>query len=81
MVAWVRRWQHVSIHRRLFSSFMLCVLDSCDTNIHSAVFISTGVTILLQEYILGGQPMRFALVLTIPFVLCVSLVSHPEPPD
>lgn len=40
-----------------------------------AVFIGSGVSILLAEWVLDGSFIRFALVVTTPFLFCVSLVS------
>jgi len=42
---------------------------------HLAVFIGSGVSILLAEWVLDNNYMRFALVVTTPFLFCVSLVS------
>ena len=40
----------------------------------AAVFIASGVAILLEESVLDGTYTRFALVVTTPFLFCVSLV-------
>jgi len=37
-------------------------------------FMSGGVTVLLEEYALDGDPRRFALLVTLPIIFCVSLV-------
>ncbi|KAF8065367.1 glycosyl transferase family group 2-domain-containing protein [Lyophyllum atratum] len=39
----------------------------------STYFMSGGVTVLLEEYALDGDPRRFALVVTLPIIFCVSL--------
>lgn len=36
-------------------------------------FMSAGVSILLQEYALDGDATRFALLVTMPIIFCVSL--------
>lgn len=38
-------------------------------------FMGNGVCMLLREYWVDGNPIRFALAATIPFLFCVSLVS------
>lgn len=40
-----------------------------------AVFIASGLVILLQEWRLDHDYKRFALLVTTPFLLCISLVS------
>ena len=42
----------------------------------SADFIATGMAILLEEFLLDGNWTRFALLVTAPFLFCVSLVRH-----
>ncbi|KAJ6560629.1 glycosyl transferase family group 2-domain-containing protein [Mycena vulgaris] len=39
----------------------------------AAYFCVSGVSVLLEEYALDGDPTRFALVLTLPVIFCVSL--------
>lgn len=39
-----------------------------------AVFIGSGTSMLLQESLLDGNWMRFALLVTAPFTFCVSIV-------
>jgi hypothetical protein len=50
------------------SNFGTCYLD----------FVTAGVSVLLQEYALDGTTVRFALLVTMPIIFCVSLVciSH-----
>jgi hypothetical protein len=42
---------------------------------HSKVFMGSGLRMLLMEFFLDGDYVRFALVATMPFLFCVSLVS------
>ena len=44
---------------------------------HSSVFIGSGVNILLQEFVLDPTYNRFGLLITAPFLICVSIVSDP----
>ncbi|KAF9053307.1 glycosyl transferase family group 2-domain-containing protein [Panaeolus papilionaceus] len=39
----------------------------------AAYFMTSGVSVLLEEYALDHQPMRFLLVLTTPVIFCVSI--------
>ena len=39
----------------------------------SLFFIGSGVNVLIQEYLLDGNPLRFALLACSPFLFCVSL--------
>ncbi|KAL6303531.1 glycosyl transferase family group 2-domain-containing protein [Sparassis latifolia] len=41
----------------------------------SIFFIASGISILLQESVLDGSYTRFALIVTVPFLFCVSIVS------
>ena len=41
-------------------------------------FCSSGVSVLLEEYALDGDPMRFVLVVTLPVIYCVSIVRIPS---
>ncbi|PVF96504.1 hypothetical protein CPB86DRAFT_775699 [Serendipita vermifera] len=45
------------------------------------VIIGHGSCTLLKEYWMGGNAMRFALVGTMPFVFCVSLVTVKPAPN
>lgn len=38
-------------------------------------FVTGGVKVLLTEYALDGDPRRFALLITMPVIYCVSIVS------
>lgn len=42
---------------------------------HSSVFIASGVNIMLQEFALDPTYNRFGLLITAPFLMCVSIVS------
>jgi len=37
--------------------------------------MSSGISVLLEEYALDGDATRFALVATLPVIYCVSIVS------
>ncbi|KAF7311950.1 hypothetical protein MIND_00206600 [Mycena indigotica] len=39
----------------------------------AAYFVFAGISVLLEEYALDGDPRRFALVLTLPVIFCVSI--------
>ena len=39
--------------------------------------MSSGVSVLLKEYALDHDLTRFALVVTLPVIYCVSIVSPP----
>ncbi|KAF5378270.1 hypothetical protein D9615_008739 [Tricholomella constricta] len=39
----------------------------------STYFMTGGITVLLQEFALDGDPRRFALLITLPIIFCVSL--------
>ncbi|CAK5262707.1 unnamed protein product [Mycena citricolor] len=39
----------------------------------AAYFVMSGVSVLLEEYALDGDPRRFALMLTLPVIFCVSI--------
>ncbi|KAF9462750.1 glycosyl transferase family group 2-domain-containing protein [Collybia nuda] len=39
----------------------------------SMYFVTAGVMVLLEEYALDGDPTRFALLVTMPVIFCVSL--------
>ena len=43
-----------------------------------AVFIGRGVNVLLQEFQLAGNYLRFVLCATLPLSFCVSWVSFPS---
>lgn len=53
---------------------MYIILCICPRSHDVAVFIASGVSLLLQEWRLDKDYTRFALLFTIPFLLCVSLV-------
>ena len=68
-----------------FYSGLGCALSLCRINsighlalltVLSSDFIGSGATMLLQESILDGRWVRFALLATAPFSFCVSLVSR-----
>ena len=42
----------------------------------SSDFIGSGVSVMVVESVLDGSLTRFALVVTTPFLFCISLVSH-----
>lgn len=47
---------------------------------HFPVFIGSGVNIMLQEFVLDPTYNRFGLLITAPFLMCVSIVSGlPDP--
>lgn len=54
---------------------MLCVFFSAHFPLFS-VFIGSGVSVLLAEWVLDSNYVRFALLVTSPFLFCVSLVGH-----
>ncbi|KAG5636255.1 hypothetical protein H0H81_008634 [Sphagnurus paluster] len=39
----------------------------------AAYFMTSGISILMKEYALDGDPRRFALIVTLPVIFCVSL--------
>lgn len=41
------------------------------------VFIGSGINILLQEFVVDPKYNRFGLLITAPFLMCVSIVSGP----
>ena len=40
-----------------------------------SVFIGSGINIVLQEFVLDPTYNRFGLLITVPFLVCVSIVS------
>ena len=42
----------------------------------SPVFIGSGINVMLQEFALDPTYSRFGLLITAPFLICVSIVSH-----
>ncbi|KAJ6577934.1 glycosyl transferase family group 2-domain-containing protein [Mycena capillaripes] len=39
----------------------------------AAYFVFSGISVLLEEYALDGDPTRFALIATLPVIFCVSI--------
>lgn len=55
--------------------FSVLFLSPSPSLLFQSVFIGTSINLLLQEFKLDGNYIRFALVVTTPFWVCVSLVS------
>ena len=56
-----------------------CTLFNLPLTRYSKVFMGSGLRMLLMEFFLDGDYVRFALVVTMPFLFCVSLVSSTPP--
>jgi len=56
------------------SACMRLFILICHLLTHHVDFASAGISILLQEYALDHNATRFALMLTLPVIYCVSLV-------
>jgi hypothetical protein len=71
MVASAWRCRLVSLFEIFWYSVCLVLTGT------SPVFVGSGVSILFQEWRLTKDYTRFALLATVPFLFCVSLVSPP----
>ena len=58
---------------RVSFSFLLPFLDAWTDEWDGTVFIGSGTAILISETVLDGDYTRFALLVTAPFLFCISL--------
>jgi hypothetical protein len=85
--------EHTPRRMRMFAPFyngLGCALSICGLCPQSSfvscahrflVFIASGINVVLQEFVLDPSYNRFGLLITAPFLMCVSIVSnHPVPP-
>ena len=63
---------------RLISLYICPLSNLVPCAHHSSVFIGSGVNIILQEFALDPTYNRFGLLITAPFLICVSIVSDPS---
>jgi hypothetical protein len=73
------RWHYLHPSISLPSSFLSSFQDAPHANtpfvFPPAVFVTHGLSTLLIEWRYDGDYRRFAFMLTVPYLFCVSLVS------